>query len=1283
MNTKNIVSDYDIIKKSGLFDESWFKMQYGLDDNVDLIKYYLDNVIPLSLNPSPFFNSMRYLKKYPDVKKAGLNPFVHYIKYGIHEGRSSEFIDFDIVNSEFSLFNNNYSTSFFKRYGDLLNDYSNENFTDNVNIGVFIKGGHESFFPTGYIRMIIPLYHIFAEKNINPYLFSTVDLDKIKHGPLFRENKLFDIIIVQRDSLDAECADILINSCKHFNTKLIFEIDDDLLGIDENHPDYEEFSIKQEVMKLLMVNADVITVSTNNLKEKLLEFNSNIVVIKNSLNILFSNKFLNSNSSTIKIGYMGSNTHKNDFNIIKDAIVDVKRYFSNHNLEIVFEMIGVTDENVDYVNQIEIPKNYHIYPNFINWINKTIDWDIGLAPLEFNEINNSKSEIKYIEYSALGIPGIYSDVGAYSEVIKNFNNGVLVKENTSVEWKKAIINLIENKSLRDNIVKNSHRDIFKNYSLDNFVHSWNVLLESILSKNKKEIFNKPNKYPLFSNPIFKRDYKIISDSGLFDEKYYLECYSDILSDDIDPIYHYLSLGVFEGCNPLRNVNLKKYIEDNNININDINPLVHFISNNEIKFNFRDFDFSSIEDICENIQKKVSIIIPIYNAYHDTKNCIESVLKYSTRNFELLLINDCSTDERIDNLLNYYKNHPNVKVINNVENKGFTGTVNVGLKSSYNDVILLNSDTIVTPNWLEKLTIAAYSNSKIGTVTPFSNNAGAFSAPVIGKRNIICDNFSLNIMANLVEKVSDYQYLRVPTGNGFCLYIKRDTIKSVGCFDEDTFGRGYGEENDYCMRAIENNWENIIDDSTYIYHNQGSSFSSERDKLMIEHRELLNKKHPSYTAEVRKFLNSNKFKIMHDKISDGLFRIDSKKFNKKRILFVIHSRSGGSPINTMDLMSLVEKEYDCYLLFAHTQVMILYHFKNNELFRIKDWSLKSRWWCEKLYDDEYKSIYFNVLVNLKIDLIHIHHFIHHTFDLPKLAKILNIPVIFSAHDFYMICPSFTLLDENYKYCEGKCNNNLINCQVPSSGITQKSVMKSFVDEWRDNIVNILNYIDYFVVFSDFSKNLFFDIYPNSFNKDNLIMIEHGKDYPKISDNLFEIPSSDKPMKILCTGIILKHKGSKIIEEIHKLDNDSNIEFHFLGTIDENLKDVGIYHGTYESEDLKYLIEKIRPSFIGIFSIWPETFCFTLSEAWAYHIPVLSTKIGVIEKRMLDNDGGLFIDMDDIEKSYNIIMDIKNNPTKYIDMQNKIEKIVLKSEEDMYNDYIELYNNLCNFNKEVKL
>jgi len=1276
-------SDYDIISESGLFDEVWFKNKYKLSEDIDLISYYLDNAIKLGLNPSPMFNTLEYLKKYSDVANSNINPFVHYIMYGISEKRISHGTDLDIVNDKYSLINYDYTPCFFKRYDNLLKEYNDANFGNQINIGIFLKGGYNSFFPTGYIRMIVPFYHLFLEKNINPYLFPTNDLDKIEKEFLFSKVKLFDIIIVQRDSLDMNTAKSLISYCRRFDIKLIYEIDDDLLGIDESHPNYEEFIPKKEVIKYLISNANAVTVSSNNLKDKIHNLNSNIKIIKNCLNDLFNiEKRVNyNNSSVIKIGYMGTITHENDFNLIEEAIIKVKRYFADKNKKIIFEIIGVTNKESDYVNSIEIPKGNDKYPNFIKWISHTIDWDIGLAPLEHNEINNSKSEIKYIEYASIGVPGIYSNVGAYSEVIKD-KNGILVKNNSVTEWANAIIKLIENKSLREEIIRNSKEDILENYSTNVLVESWSDVINDLLSEHEQDIFNKSNPFKLFSNPHFKREYDIILNSNLFDKEYYLKNYEDILGEYADPIYHYLVAGCFEKCNPSDEININSYIKYEKINIEEINPFIHYISNNNFDFNFNTLNSVVIDDICTNLQKKVSIIIPIYNAYEDTKKCIESVLKYSTRDYELILINDCSSDKRIDDLLKKYADYHQIKVINNLKNKGFTGTVNVGLRNSEHDVILLNSDTIVTPKWLEKLTIAAFSDSKIGTVTPFSNNAGAFSVPVIGKRNVIKEDFPLNIMSNLVEKVSDYEYMRVPTGNGFCLYIKRDTINSVGCFDEETFGRGYGEENDYCMRAIQNNWENIIDDSTYIYHNQGSSFSTERNQLMIKHRRLLDKKHPTYTREVRKFLSSNIFENMHNKITEALIRIDSKKYNKKRILFTIHSRSGGSPKNCNDIISFVEKDYDCYLLFAHTQVIILYHYYNGEFIQIKEWKLSSRWWSEKLYDDEYRDIYFNVLYNLKIDLIHIHHFMHHTFDLPKIAKLLNIPIVFSLHDCYMICPCFTLLDENYNYCEGRCSDNLVNCQIPSMGITQKTVLKSFIDEWRFNVSQIFKYIDYIVSFSDYIKKLFIDIFPDLTDK-NFLIIEHGENYPSFNKKLFEIPSPNKPIKILCMGNILRHKGSKIIEDIHNLDTDSNIEFHFLGTIDDNLKDVGIYHGIYEQDNLPNLINKIKPSFSGIFSIWPETFCYTLSESWAYKLPVLATKMGVIEERMIKNEGGVFIDANNPSNSYKIIMDIKNNLEKYTELQKNIEKIKFKSKEEMCSDYLEIYNKLCDFDDEVKL
>lgn len=82
------VDEYSVILHSGLFDEEWFSNYYSIDRySVNLVKYYFDDYLNYGLNPSPDFDSMWYLEKYGDVKRSGMNPFAHYIKYGKKEGR--------------------------------------------------------------------------------------------------------------------------------------------------------------------------------------------------------------------------------------------------------------------------------------------------------------------------------------------------------------------------------------------------------------------------------------------------------------------------------------------------------------------------------------------------------------------------------------------------------------------------------------------------------------------------------------------------------------------------------------------------------------------------------------------------------------------------------------------------------------------------------------------------------------------------------------------------------------------------------------------------------------------------------------------------------------------------------------------------------------------------------------------------------------------------------------------------------------------------------------------
>ena len=792
-----------------------------------------------------------------------------------------------------------------------------------------------------------------------------------------------------------------------------------------------------------------------------------------------------------------------------------------------------------------------------------------------------------------------------------------------------------------------------------------------------------------------KGYNLIKRNHLLDIGFYLNNNPDVRLSGKDPILHYIYSGFKEGRNPSNKFNGQYYLNMYpDVMSSNLNPLVHYSlygikegretfenlsAYKTLEWEFPEYNHDQIENIIDTLKnKKTSIIVPIYNAYEDVEKCINSVLENTKIPYELILIDDFSPDERIGLLMDEMEKIAHVNVIRNPENKGFVKSCNIGMQNSVGDIVLLNSDTIVTPKWLQKLVIAAYSDEKIGTVTPLSNSAGAFSVPEIGKSNEIPDYLTLEQMASLVEKVSDNIHLEIPTGNGFCMYIKRETIDDVGLFDEENFGKGYGEENDFCMRAIEKSWKNILDDSTYIYHKRSASFSTSKDELMKKNRTILDEKYPSYTKMVRDFVKDKEYEKIRQKIKDEINKSDLSE-SKKRILYVLHSASGGTPATNEDLMRNLQKELNCYVLTSNSKEIILWKYKNNEFYQLYSWKITSKWSAKDFHIPEFRDIYFNVLNGLKIDIVHIRHLIKHSFDLPYVAKSLGLPSIISFHDFYFVCPSHNLLDENYVYCAGKCTEGQGQCFV-GDGLSDLPLLKDFVQEWRKAVSEVFSNVSAFVTTTQVVKDIYISIFPELAEKE-FDIIEHGRDFNEINEDLetYEIPSPSKPIKILFPGNMNIVKGSELIKEIKELDHDSRLEFHFMGALalhSSDLKDYGIHHGPYERDDFCNQVAKIKPSFIGLLTICSETYCHTLSEAWSCGVPVLASKIGALEERITKNGGGLFLDYQNPLNAYNEIIRIANSPNEYKKIAQEVDKITLKSTEEMAEEYNELYSQLLN-------
>lgn len=709
-----------------------------------------------------------------------------------------------------------------------------------------------------------------------------------------------------------------------------------------------------------------------------------------------------------------------------------------------------------------------------------------------------------------------------------------------------------------------------------------------------------------------------------------------------------------------NSNIYRYTESNH----DIN----FYNNNYFK-NLNRFQGINLNKLNNNI----TIIIPIYNALEDLQSCIHSIVNNTYINCDLILINDCSTDVKIIPKLDEYKKKYKFNIYHNPKNIGYTRTVNYGLNLTNKDVVILNSDTEVTPRWLTRLTLSAYSDAKIGTVTPISNNAGTFSFPVSGICNKIPIFVSKDKLGEAIAVHSKRNLPEFPTGNGFCMYIKRDLLNEIGVFDEKLFPRGYGEENDFCIRANQRGWKNIIDDSTIIFHKRSSSFKEEKFKLSELSKIIINKKYPQYEKDVSSYSKSKVLTKTRKQINDIFYNKDLiSNSNQKGVLYTLHDSVGGTPATTNDLASYILKDFNVYVLTSDRRSIALKYKTHTQTHVIKTWSLKEEWKMSHFNRHDYQKIYLQILSYAKIDIVHIRHLLFHTFNLPQICQYLNIPVILSFHDFYFCCPTINLLDNNNKFCKGKCTPGNGTCKISISCNKGLPPLKhNWINTWKKNVRELFNNIDHFVTTSAYAKEIISEIYP-SLKKKRFSVIEHGRDL--LQNEIPNIKLNQNKIKILVPGNLSVHKGIEFISALKEIDEKNILEFIFMGHMPKKFKHLGKNLGTYKRDDFGDIVKKINPTFIGLFSIWPETYCHTLSESLATGVPILGSNLGSIKERLTKSEAGWLIDIESPQKTFQKIVQIISEPSKYFNVQKNVTLNTVRDLASMASDYEVIYKKI---------
>lgn len=619
-----------------------------------------------------------------------------------------------------------------------------------------------------------------------------------------------------------------------------------------------------------------------------------------------------------------------------------------------------------------------------------------------------------------------------------------------------------------------------------------------------------------------------------------------------------------------------------------------------------------------IQEKVDVIVPIYNAYEYTVKCIESVYRNTDVAYNLYLINDSSTDERIKTYLNTLKLEAKpqhlhkLTIINHQKNLGFIGTINEGFSLSENHVVILNTDTEVPSGWLTRLLNPILEDKRIASVTPFSNCATICSFPEFCQDNILPRGISLSELDELFSKYGSKNFIEIPTGVGFCMAINRKCLKKIGTFDT-VFGKGYCEENDWCRRAVKAGFKNVMVTNLFVYHKHGASFgeviTKSKQERIEENLLILSKKHPGYQEMIDKFILKDPAKDIRNFMNLVVARyVDRRHYAE---LAINHSIGGGA---TVYLQRKIEKEKD-KLFF----VMELLEDRTTLHIKMCNANQQSDFYFDFTKLDE--SFIKRLSICLHINHIFINQLVG--YQITKITDMIlsaGIPYEFFIHDFYCVCPRYNLLDGKYQYCNATKDITVCNKCL------QSSLLCKDITNWRDKFSLLLKNAVRVTAPSNDTANIVSTYYPSL----HIDVLEHDlpKYIRKTYDHEFE---NNKIFNVSVLGAIGPEKGARILDDLINLIAKEKlpIKITVIGYTDKygepHVSSDGMFEvtGKYDNREVSNLLAKYRTNVVLIPSIWPETYSYTVSEAIYSGYKVLAFDIGAPAERIKKNEMGWLV------------------------------------------------------------
>jgi GT2 family glycosyltransferase/glycosyltransferase involved in cell wall biosynthesis len=594
---------------------------------------------------------------------------------------------------------------------------------------------------------------------------------------------------------------------------------------------------------------------------------------------------------------------------------------------------------------------------------------------------------------------------------------------------------------------------------------------------------------------------------------------------------------------------------------------------------------------------IQVVIPVYLGREETLACLGAVVETTAGMATIVVIDDASPDRQLTSALADLAAASVINLLRNETNQGFAGSVNRALALHRgSDTVLFNADALPFGDWLGRLQAVAYSAADIGTVTPLSNSGSIVSYPA-GEASDLSATEAASL-DSLAARIGPGTPVDLPTGVGFCLYLRHDCLDETGLFDAATFAAGYGEENDFCLRARRRGWRHVLAANVYIRHLGSCSFGSRRAALTERNRRLLGLRHPHYDGLVDSFIAADPVRAVR------------RRLDEERLV----SRAGDTVLLvTSPLPGGVERfvRQRCARLRAQgLSPLILQPAESSPAVCCMSGEDGGRY-RDLRYDLPQELASLRALLSrLRVVWIELHHFLGH--DPRTIDAVLSLDVAYDVfvHDYSWVCPRLSLLGGNGKFCY---EPELPACEACARTHGTSLVEPASVAELRKRSAMWLGSARAVIApTNDTAARL------SRYFLDLRVRVEpwEGEILPA------QLPPTARPppVRVAVLGAIGRQKGYEVLLACAEdaMQRALPIQFTVIGFTenDDALFATGkvFVTGIYEEWEVDNLLRREAPHLALFLSVTPETWCYTLSHALRAGLPVIAFDLGAIAERL---------------------------------------------------------------------